>query len=452
MSIYILHEDVIDDLKTVFPGKIHLRGDAEYYQAIRLWNAAVKTKPAAVVLCENNDDVQAAILTAKKYKIPLTVKGGGHDCSGLALSDGGLVIDLSKMRKVQIDICTNEAIIQGGTLASDLIEAADHYGLVAVTGAANSIGMASLIMGGGYGPLLPKYGLALDNLLSVTIVLSSGEVVTANENRYQDLFWAVRGGGGNFGVVVSMRVQLHTASPILFGEFWYPLHRAPEIFLTCDELTRTSKENLSVITSITRDNKGKTRVKVVAIYYGQPQEGKSIFAHLKNVIKPIQSGIRQINYKELLMKLTSFVTYNHCYTMKTRWLPNITKETATTILKGGADITSAFSSISIQYFYGAPTRIHPGATAFGVRKPHILLLITSVWKPEEQNNHKHKRWAERLSFNLAPHAIPGGYSNVLTAQDSDQVRGAYGNNLACLQAVKQKYDPFRMFRSNPLLS
>jgi FAD/FMN-containing dehydrogenase len=199
--------DAVGELQFVMRGKVVLRGDDDYARTRQIWNGAVEHQPAIFAVCETTADVQAAMRSARDHGFPLSVRGGGHDWAGRSLRDNGLVIDLSRMRRVDVDVDASVATIQGGATALDVISAAPH-GLVAATGNCGTVGMVGLTLGGGYGPLTGRYGLALDNLLGAEVVLADGRLVRCDDHENSDLFWALRGGGGNFGVVTSMRVRL----------------------------------------------------------------------------------------------------------------------------------------------------------------------------------------------------------------------------------------------------
>jgi len=439
------------ELKAGLYGEVVLPGDQLYEESVKLWNAAVSTRPAMIVLCKNYRDVIAAVDIAAQHHWNVTVKGGGHDWSGLSLSEDGLVIDLSHMRGVVIDADKKEAVIEGGATAGDLLAAADRFDLVAVTGAGSTIGMAALTMGGGYGPLTPRYGLALDNLISAVLVLENGRLVTVSESENPDLFWAIRGGGGNFGVVVSMRIRLYDALPLLSAQFFYPWSDAGLVLSYCNGYARSAPDDLSIITGIVSAPDGKPAVIVALSWCGDLQHGERCFADFRKKGSPLTEKIQQLRYKDLLAEFDTFVTEGNHNDMKTRWLAELTDESLDVLLKAGAERSSDLSTVTLQYFYGKPARIPLHSTAFGLRKPHILVLITSTWKAEDHSRAAiHKSWSRDLCNDLAGHALPGGYPNVLTTKEPEQVLLAYGDNLKRLQRVKLFFDPDKVFSSFPI--
>ncbi|HEY8015429.1 MAG TPA: FAD-binding oxidoreductase, partial [Dongiaceae bacterium] len=218
-----------DELGRSMPGKVAPPGDDAYAHARQIWNGAVDHRPALFAFCETAEDVQSALQIARVHGLPLSVRGGGHDWAGRALRPDGLVLDLSGMRRVTIDAEARVATVEGGATAGDVIAAAAPHGLAAVTGSAGAVGMAGLTLGGGYGPLSARYGLALDNLLSVELVLADGRLVTADAATNPELFWALRGGGGNFGVVTAMRIRLHPLRELLGGLILFSWHEADAV-------------------------------------------------------------------------------------------------------------------------------------------------------------------------------------------------------------------------------
>jgi FAD/FMN-containing dehydrogenase len=439
------------ELKAALQGEVVLPGQPLYEQSVTLWNAAVKTRPAIIALCKNVRDVTSAVSIAEQHHWNITVKGGGHGWSGLALSEDGLVIDLSGMRGVTIYADQKEAEIEGGATAGDLLAAADKYDLVAVTGAGSTIGMAALTMGGGYGPLTPKYGLALDNLISAVLVLANGRVVTVSDTENRDLFWAIRGGGGNFGVVVSMKIRLYDAEQVLSGQFYYPWSEAANIMMYCNEYVRSAPDNLSLITGVVSGTGGDPVVIVALSWFGDIKVAERCFGDFKNACRPMDAKIRSMRYKELLAEFDAFVTLGNCNDMKTRWLIALTEESLAIFLKAGMERTSPLSTITLQYFYGKPTRLPLSSTAFGLREPHILVLITSTWTVDDDDSRDvHQTWGRNLCDALAPHSFAGGYPNVLTRKDTEQVLYAYGTNLPKLQRVKSFFDPEHIFKSFPI--
>jgi len=237
-------------LRVVMPGKVALPGEDSYLQARQIYNGVVEYQPALCALCETVADVQAAVRVAREHNLGLSVRGGGHDWAGRSLRDRGLVIDLSKMRRVEVDVKAQVATAEGGATAGDLVAAAAPHNLVGVTGTASGVGMAGLTLGGGYGPLTPQFGLALDNLLGAEIVLGDGRKVNADAFENAELYWALRGGGGNFGVVTSMRIRLHPLRELLAGIILFPWSEAKSVLHGYADIAASAGDEFAVITNI----------------------------------------------------------------------------------------------------------------------------------------------------------------------------------------------------------
>src|SRR5262245_35140802 len=231
-------------------GSVHLPGEDEYARARALWNDAVDRRPALIVKCRNAEEVRLAVRAARVRNLPLSVRGAGHDWAGRALLHDGMVIDLSAMRRVHIDPITRVATVEGGATAADVVKAARPFGLVAVTGNVGAVGMAGLTLGGGYGPLTPRFGLALDNLLGADVVLEDASFVSADCTNNGELFWALRGGGGNFGIVVSMRIRLHAMRELLGGIMIFPYTEARSVLQGYSAMMSSAPDELSVLSGI----------------------------------------------------------------------------------------------------------------------------------------------------------------------------------------------------------
>ncbi|MBW4542494.1 MAG: FAD-dependent oxidoreductase [Myxacorys chilensis ATA2-1-KO14] len=252
------HNTLFKDLAALLTGQLFLPDDIAYEQVRQLWNGRVKTHPAAIARCLTVQDVIHTVRWIRAQGLPLSVRGAGHDFAGRALSENGVVIDLSQMRAVTIDPDARTAHVQGGTTAGDLIEAAQKYGLATATGTISSVGMSGLTLGGGYGPLTGAYGLGADNLLSAQVVTADGQLITANVEEHSDLLWGLRGGGGNFGVVVSLEFRLHPLTTVLSGMLLYPLKQARAVFRQFSEFIATAPDELTIRSGFIQTPGGET--------------------------------------------------------------------------------------------------------------------------------------------------------------------------------------------------
>lgn len=435
-----------DRLRSAMQGSVVLPGDDAYGRVREISNCAVKHQPALFAMCETVQDVQAAVDTAREYNLRLSVRGGGHDWVGRALRDGGLVIDLSRMRRVEVDTTARVATVEGGATAGDLIGTTEAHGLIAATGMAGVVGMAGLTLGGGYGPLTPRCGLALDNLLGAEVVLADGRLVTANASENPDLFWALRGGGGNFGVVTSMRVRLHAIDKPLYGPIVFPWSQAESVLHGFNEVMASAPDELAMTAGVSFGPDGKPVISLVPTWSGEPALGEQIVAEIQKLGTPLVAKVEPTPYAETLRRGDELFANVRRYALRTRWQAAITARSIAEIIAAANECPSTLSMITLQSFHGAAARVPLDSTAFGLRQQHFMVLIVAAWK-QDDDGRKTAEWARSLTKALAPDSLPGGYANLLGPRDHEQILSAYGSNAARLQEIKQRLDPEGMFLS-----
>jgi FAD binding domain/Berberine and berberine like len=442
-------DQAVLDLKAQMQGRVVARKDEGYDNARKVWNGAVNHHPVAIAFCESAEDVQAAVRAARAHDMPLSVRGGGHNLTGSAVRPDGLVIDLSMMNHVQID--DQIATIGGGAIAAKLVAAATEKNLLAVTGWHGVPGMAGLTTAGGYGPLIASHGLALDSLTGAELVLADGQRLVVDRSKEPDLLWALKGGGGNFGVVTSMKVRLHPARGILGGMILFPWEGADEVLRKYAQAIASTSTNLSVVVGFISLPDGNPALFFAPAWSGETSEGEIAMEVLKRCGKPVFVQVASMSYQDLTQSFDSRVMNDKHYAIETRWIPALNPETIAALVKGGASRTSPLSTIILQNFRGLPTQIPPDSTAFGLRREHLLVEIIACWDPiAADDGSVHKRWARDLSQTLAPMSLPGGYPSILAPHAHDQIAHAYGDNLARLQALKRRFDPDGVFSATPL--
>ncbi|NMO49719.1 FAD-binding oxidoreductase [Actinoplanes sp. TBRC 11911] len=434
------------ELRAEMSGKVLTRDDDGFAEAGNIWNGAVNVQPALFALCETASDVQAAVRAANKHDVPLSVRGGGHDWAGRSLRHNGLVIDLTRMRGVEVDAAAEVATVQGGAQAGDLTVAAAEHGLAAVTGIVAQVGLTGLTLGGGYGVMSTRYGLALDNMLGAEVVLADGRLVTADETQNADLFWAVRGGGGNFGVVTSMRVRLHPVRTVVSGPIIFPWNEAAQVLQGLDEVLAAAPDDLGVTGGIVPSPQGGTVLVVSPTWFGEAAAEAAEIAKIQELGHPVVNQIGPVPYAELTKMADAQVVNGRHNTARTRWLASLPPGAISALVAAGDTRPSPFSVITWQYFHGAAARVPLTSTAFGLRSNHYMFQIIPAWEPGEDGA-PHRAWADKTSGALAAYALPGGYPNLLVAEDHDQVAHAYGDNAARLREVKQQFDPANVFSS-----
>jgi len=438
-----------DELQAGISGRVALPGDELYDEGLRLWNGAVRRRPAMVAFCQQAEDVQAAVRAARRHGLPLSVRGGGHDWAGRALRDDGLVIDLTGMRDVAVDPRARVATIAGGAWAKDVAAAAGAHGLVAALGNCGTVGMAGLTLGGGYGPLSGTCGLAADNLLGAEIVLADGRRVTTGPEAEPDLLWALRGGGGNFGVVTSLRVRLHAARDMLAGTIIYKWNEAGAVLRRYAEFAATMPDELGVSVGAVSAPDGEPAVMVVPLWNGERREGEHATEALRAFGTPLSAQVGPATYSDMLAQYDAWVAAaDGCHwEIRTRSLPSLTAGAIDAITAGTARAASPYCAVFWHHFHGAATRIATDSAAFGLRREHFMVEIVACWKPDGDDGATHRRWAHDLWQSLAPFALPGGYANLLGPDDREQAAGAYGGNAVRLRALKRRFDPDGVFAS-----
>ena len=413
-----------------------------------IWNAAVERRPALVVRARAARGVQEAIRAARDRALPLSVLGGGHDWAGRALCDGGLLIDMSRMRGVTVDASARVATVGGGATAADVVAAAARHGLVAAAGNMGVVGMAGLTLGGGYGPLNGRFGLALDNLLSAEVVLADGRIVIADATREPELFWALRGGGGNFGVVTSMRVRLHPVHTLIGGLIVFPWSQAAAVWRGLRAVLATAPDELTVQSGLLPGADGQPNFFLAPAWSGDLAAGERAVDVLAKLGKPLATQLARMTYVEMLGLFDAHVVDGMHWAVRTRTLPEFTPEIIDALVEAGRTRTSPRTLMPIHHCHGASTRIRSDETAFATRREHFMVEIVAGWPPGDGT--AHRAWADAVSAALAPYALPGGYQNLLGPEDHEQIANAYGDNAIRLLAAKRHYDPDGVFTAIPL--
>jgi len=440
-------------LKDQFSGSgcpVHEPGSRGYAQATRLWNGAVERKPALVAACSNTNDVRTALLAARAAGLPVSVRNGGQDWVGRALRDGGLVLDLTPMQQCSVNVETLEATLSGGVTVADLNAAASRHGLAAVIGNDGAVSMAGLLLGGGYGPLMTRFGLASDNLISAQLVLADGTVVWCDATHNRDLFWAVKGGGGNFGVVTSMGLRLHRVGEVLSGSIVFPWGDAPRVLERFSWLMQAAPDELAGAAILSLGPGGNPVVVVSPTWSGHPEHGRRIVSEIESFGTPIVSKVGPMAAADLLTLTDGKLVSGRGYQVATRWLPDLSADIVSTLIAAYDNRTSPSSVIILHHFHGAGTRIPPEDTAFGMRQPHFTALIYGAWEPADVDGTNHRHWTHNLSSKLSGWALPGGYANLLDDDAREQIGSAFGPNGQRLLNLKARFDPGNIFSAIPL--
>ena len=432
------------------PGRLSRPGDLGYADATAIWAKPVGHMPRAVVHCRTAEDVTLAIRAARDCDLPLSVRGGGHDWAGRALCDG-IVIDLSGMRSVVVG-SDGTARISGGARAVDVLAGTQSLGLAAVTGSVGAVGMAGLTLGGGYGPLIGRFGLALDNLVEAEVVLADGRFVLANDADETELFWALRGGGGNFGVVTAMRCRLHAVTSVRSGLLIYPLTEAKSILDNCAEIAASASEELTFQVGFVFGPSGAPVVIIVPTWAGAPEEGEAQLAPFLQLGTLLANTVTTMPYAAALTIFDPYLVYGQCELMETCWLPTLDGRGIDGLIQAAETSVSPGCAIFTHEFKGAASRVPVDATAFRLRRDHMLVEILATFANSSDGlaEERHRQWARAARESFSATALPGGYPNLLAGDDPDRIAKSYGANAERLVKAKRRYDPEKVFRSIPL--
>ena len=449
----------VERLRESVQGSVFAPGDAGYDAARRIWNGAIDRRPACIARCTGVADVVAAVRVARERDLLVAVLSGGHGVGGHALCDDGLVIDLSPMKGIRVDPAKGSARAEAGVLWGELDRETQHFGLATVGGIVTHTGIAGLTLGGGIGWLMRKHGATVDNLLSADVVTAQGEIVTASEEENADLFWAIRGGGGNFGVVTSFEYRLHPVGPIvLAGMVFYALEDAPEVLRFYRELVAEAPDELTTIFELSvappapflpEEVHGKPIVWVGACYAGSPDEGAEVVRPLKEFGRPIADLLEPRRYTDLQAMFDPIVPHGWHRYWKSVELPTLTDAAIDTLVAHASAQTSPRSYCIVFHLGGAMARVGADATAFSQRDDSHNVNVNAVWTEEDPDAERHIAWARDFFDAMQPHAGGRVYLNFLGEEGGNRVRQAYGAaTYERLVELKRAYDPTNFFRLN----
>jgi FAD/FMN-containing dehydrogenase len=351
------------------------------------------------------------------------------------------------MRDVTVDPQALVATVAGGARAKDVAAAGGAHDLVEALGICGTVGMAGLTLGGGYGPLSGAYGLAADNMLGAEIVLADGRRVTTGPDAEPDLFWALRRGGGNFGVVTSLRVRLHPARDMLAGSIIYNWNEAGAVLRRYAAFAATAPDEFGTYAGVLSGPDGKSVVMVAPLWNGDQSRGERVMEDVRAFGTPQSAQVGSATYSCLLAQFDAWVPDGCHWEIRTRSLPALTAGAVEAIIAAKARAASPQCWLCWHHFHGAATRMAPDGAAFGLRREHFMVEIIAGWKPDGDDGASHRRWAQDLWQRLAPFALPGGYANLLGPDDREQAAGAYGGNAARLRVLKRRFDPDGVFAS-----
>ncbi|HEU5433744.1 MAG TPA: FAD-binding oxidoreductase, partial [Thermomicrobiales bacterium] len=418
-----LFEATLRAFRADFTGETLRAGDAEYDAARRVWNGMIDRRPALIARCANPGDVVRALALARAEALPVAVRGGGHSAAGLAVADGGLVIDLSPMRAVDVDPVARTARAEGGATWADFDRATHAHGLATTGGAISTTGIAGLTLGGGLGWLMRSYGLACDNLLAAEVVTADGRQLVASADENADLFWGLRGGGGNFGVVTAFTYRLHPVGPVLGGMLVHPAARAEAVLRHYRDVTREAPDGLTTFAALMASPDGMPIVALLPSWNGPLAEGEAAMQPLRDFGPPVADQVGPLSYPQLQSMLDEGFPSGLQVYWRSDFLPGLSDEAIATIVAHFGRITSPLSAILIEQLGGAVGRVGVDETAFTHRDADYNLAIIARWNDPAEAE-RHFAWVRELAAAVRPFAR-GVYVNYLgVGDDASRVRAA----------------------------
>ncbi len=436
----------VDELGANLRGQLILPEDAPYDDARRLWNGAFDRHPALIARCVGAADVIEAVNFARAAGVLTAVRGGGHSVSGQSVCDGGLVIDLSPMRGIRVDPARLTAQAQPGVRLGELDRECQAFKLATTLGTASDTGIAGLTLGGGMGRLARKFGYTCDNLLAVDIVTADGKLLRADASENPDLYWAVRGGGGNFGVVTQFEYRLHQFGPeVMAGTILFPFSDARRVVKAAMELNASAPDDLYLNPIFSRFPDGRY-LGLEVCYYGPPAEGRRLLAPLKKAGKVVADDVDIRTYLEIQSSYDPVVPSRVAYYFKSGFLRKVTPAMVDEIVAAYEHAPPSLLGVPLIHLGGAAGRVKPDATAFWNRDAEHDLSVWASWEDASQNE---KIIGEvRAFWSKLEHLTKGYYINTDTPDDERRLRETYGGNYERLVRIKTKYDPTNLFRLN----
>jgi FAD/FMN-containing dehydrogenase len=445
-----LGESTLEEFQKSLRGQIIGPGDDDYDSARQIWNANIDKHPALIARCVGVADVLDCINFARDNNLLVSVRGGGHSFPGTCVADGGLVIDLSQMKSVRVDPVRRTARAEGGTKWGQFDRETQAFGLASTGGTNYDTGIGGLTLGGGMGWLGGKHGLALDNLISVDIVTADGQLRIASATENPDLFWAVRGGGGNFGVVTSFEYQLHPVGPLLVGLVIFPLDQAREVLRFYHEFASSIPDEVNTASGLATLEDGTPAVAIVACYNGPLDEGEKVLEPPRKLGQPIMAQFGPMPYVQVQHMLDPFTPEGNQYYEKGHFIVDITDGAIDALVESYRNTSSPGNLLIFQQQGNAVNRVPQDATAYSHRDARYNLILIARWA-DPRESEIHFRWTRELWEELAPYSTGGVYVNNVGSEADDgatMIRSAYGANYPRLAQVKAKYDPTNFFRHN----
>jgi FAD/FMN-containing dehydrogenase len=446
----------LDELRARVNGQTIVPGDAAYEEARKVYNGMIDKRPGVIVRCTDAADVMASVQFAREGGRDLSIRGGSHSVPGFGTNDGGVVIDLAPMNGVRVDPDARTVRAEGGCTWGGFNHATYAFGMATTGGIIASTGIAGLTLGGGIGYLTRAFGLSCDNLISADVVTADGRFLVASKRQNEDLFWALQGGGGNFGVVTSFEYQLHPVKDIVAGLFFFPLDRSRDVLEFYREYIQKAPEELGMFPAfqiapplpfIPPADHGKTFCILVCCWAGRPEDAEKIFAPIRKVGPIAAEMVSPMPYPTLNALFDPLLPAGLQHYWKAAFATDLTDGAIKAHLEFGPKVPVVNSTMHIYPINGAAGRVASDATAFAYRDAKFATVIAGMW-PDPADNEKNIKWVKDYYKALQPHSSSGGYVNFMAGDDQGRVRDNYKGNYDRLVTIKKKYDPDNLFHMN----
>jgi FAD/FMN-containing dehydrogenase len=452
-----MNNSIIDQLRDQIRGAVIGPADDGYEDARSVYNAMIDRRPQVVVRPASVADVTTTVNVARDADLDLAVRGGSHSVPGFGTVDDGVVLDLSSLKGIRVDPVTSTVRAQGGCTWGDLDHATHAFGLATTGGILSTTGIGGLTLGGGIGYLGRRYGLTCDNLISADVVTADGRLITASEKEHDDLFWALRGGGGNFGVVTEFEYRVHPVKMIYGGPIFYPVDRAGDVLRFYRDFIATAPEEQGAFLGfhmapplpfIPQDRHGETMCAIVACWAGPLDEGeRQTRPFLEDVAPPAAQHTGPMPYPALQSAFDELLPPGLQHYWKADFVHELTDEAIAAHVEHGSRVPVVQSTMHLYPLNGAPQRVAPDATAFAYREANFAANIAGMW-PDPADNERNIRWVRDYWEAIHPHNAEGGYVNFMSGDDQDRLRASYRDNYDRLAAIKAAYDPDNLFHLN----
>jgi FAD/FMN-containing dehydrogenase len=452
-----ISKETTEKLKSKVKGPIILPSDSNYDEVREIWNAMIERRPALIVRCADANDVPHAISFARENELEISIRGAGHNIAGNALCDNGITIDFSQMRNVRVDAEKKRAYVEPGATLADFDEAAQSHGLATPVGINSTTGIAGLTLGGGFGWLTRKYGMTVDNLVSVGAVTAEGKRIRVSENENSDLFWAIRGGGGNFGIVTEFEFKLHEVGPeILAGLIVFPFDQAKQVLTQYREFVKSAPEELNVwavlrkappLPFLSEDVHGKEVVVLAIFYVGDAAQGRKLIEPVLRFGTPHGEHIGAQPYTQWQKAFDPLLTPGARNYWKSHNFTELSDGALNSMIEFAGKLPSPQCEIFIGLIAGAANRIPADAMAYRHRDAKFVLNVHGRWD-KRADDERCIAWARAFFQASAPYASGGAYVNFMTEEEGDRVAAAYGANYDRLAEIKKQYDPDNLFHLN----